>query len=128
MSLEEAEILKDRAGAFLKNAERLAEEGVNDLAAFNIEQYCQLMLKYKLPVKSGTYPRAHSIIRLLRELSGISPALRPLFEDADNLLYLTKIEDAYIGSRYLPRRYEASEVKRMLEFAKGVFRDLVEGV
>ena len=128
MSFEEAEVLRDRAGAFLKNAERLAEEGIHDLAAFNIEQYCQLMLKYKLLIKTGTYPRTHSIIRLIRELSSISPALRPLLDNVDNILYLTKIEDAYIGARYLPRRYEESEVRAMLRFAKEVFKDLVEGV
>ncbi|MEM2530030.1 MAG: HEPN domain-containing protein [Candidatus Bathyarchaeia archaeon] len=128
ISFEEAEILRERAEAFLRNAERLAKERIQDLAAFNVEQYCRLLLKYKLLVKTGTYPRTHSIIRLLRELSAISPALRPLLEDADNILYLTKIEDAYIGSRYLPRRYEESEVKGMLRFAKGVFKGLVEGI
>lgn len=128
MSFEEAEILRDRAEAFLKNAERLAEEGVYDLAAFNIEQFCQLMLKYKLLTKTGTYPRTRSIIRLLRELSVISPSLRPLLDEADNILYITKIEDAYIGSRYLPRRYEESEIRGMLKFVKEVFEGLVEGV
>ncbi len=128
ISLEEAEVLKERAEAFLRNAEGLAGEGIHDLAAFNIGQYCQLLLKHKLLIKTGTYPRTHSMMRLLRELSAISPALRPLLEDADNVLYLTKIEDAYIGSRYLPRRYEESEVRGMLRFAKEVFRGLVGGI
>jgi len=128
MSFEEVEVLRDRAEAFLKNAERLVEEGAQDLAAFNIEQHCQLMLKYKLLIKTGTYPRAHSIIRLIRELSRISSGLQSILEDADNMVYLTKIEDAYIGARYLPRRYEESEVRSMLKFVKEVFKDLVEGV
>jgi len=128
MSFEEVEVLRERAEAFLKNAERLVEEGVQDLAAFNIEQYCQLMLKYKLLVKTGTYPRAHSIIRLVRDLSRISSVLKSILEDADNMVYLTKIEDAYIGARYLPRRYEESEVRSMLRFVKEVFKDLIEGV
>ena len=54
MSFEEAEVLRERAESFLANAERLVEEGVYDLAAFSIEQYCQLILKYKLLLKTGT--------------------------------------------------------------------------
>jgi uncharacterized protein (UPF0305 family) len=39
---------------------------------------------------------------------------------------LTKIEDAYIGSRYLPRRYERAEVEAMLRFVEERFRSVVE--
>ena len=63
MSFEEAEFLRLRAEAFLRNAERPYAEGEYDLAAFSIEQYCQLMLKYKLLLKTGAYPRTHSLIR-----------------------------------------------------------------
>jgi len=127
MSFEEAEILRERAEDFLRNAERLLEEGVYDLAAFNIEQYCQLILKYKLLVKTGTYPRTHSIMRLIRMLSETSGNLSELLR-GDRILYLTKIEDAYIGARYLPRRYEESEVRSMLKFVREVFKPLVDGV
>jgi len=128
MSFEEAEVLRERAESFLANAERLVEEGVYDLAAFSIEQYCRLILKYKLLLKTGTYPRTHSIIRLIRLLSTVSPSLGTLLEGENNILYLTKIEDAYIGARYLPRRYEESEVRGMLRFVKEVFKGAVEGV
>ena len=128
MSFEEAEVLRERAESFLANTERLVEEGVYDLAAFSIEQYCQLILKYKLLLKTGTYPRTHSIIRLIRLLSTVSPSLRSLLEGENNILYLTKVEDSYIGARYLPRRYEESEVRGMLRFVKEVFKGAVEGV
>ena len=128
MSFEEAEVLRERAESFLANAERLVEEGVYDLAAFSIEQYCQLILKYKLLLKTGTYPRTYSIIRLIRLLSTVSPSLGTLLEGENNILYLTKIEDAYIGARYLPRRYEESEVRGMLRFVKEVFKGAVEGI
>lgn len=118
MSFEEAEVLRERAEAFLRNAERLLEEGVYDLAAFNVEQYCQLILKYKLLVKTGTYPRTHSIMRLARELSKINPKADKLLQD---IVIVTKIEDAYIGSRYLPRRYEREEVEAMFRYAREVF-------
>jgi HEPN domain-containing protein len=64
MSFEEAELLRLRAKAFLRNAERLYAEGEYDLAAFSIEQHCQLMLKYKFLLKTGAYPRTHFLIRL----------------------------------------------------------------
>jgi HEPN domain-containing protein len=128
MSFKEAEILNERAKAFLENAERLIKEGRFDLAAFNIEQYCQLTLKYKLLIKTGTYPRTHSIMSLLRLLSSISEETKNFLENSNNVLYLTKIEDAYIGARYLPRLYEESEVKSMLKFAREEFRKIVEKI
>ena len=128
MSFREAEVLNERAKAFLKNAERLLKEGVYNLAAFNIEQYCQLTLKYKLLIKTGAYPRTHSIISLLRLLSQVSENVGAIIEDSNNILYLTKIEDAYIGARYLPRPYEEIEVREMLRFVKEVFKKLVERI
>jgi HEPN domain-containing protein len=128
MSFKEAEILRERAEAFLENAEKLVKEGKYDLAAFCIEQYCQLVLKYKLLLKTGTYPRIHSIMSLLRLLSGMSRDVKAFIENSNNILYLTKIEDAYVGARYLPRPYEESEVKDMLKFASEVFKKIVEKI
>ena len=127
MALEEAEILRKRAYAFLRNAERLFEEGEYDLAAFSIEQFCQLLVKYKLLIKTGSYPRSHSLMRLLRELSKAVPERNLTSFINSNVMYLTKIEDAYIGSRYLPRIYERREVEELLRFAK-VFKEVVDSV
>jgi HEPN domain-containing protein len=123
MSFEEAELLRLRAEAFLRNAERLYAEGEYDLAAFSIEQHCQLMLKYKLLLKTGAYPRTHSLIRLVRELAKVAEGAKRLLED---IVMLTKIEDAYIGSRYLPRRYEKEEVEAMLKYVKEKFRPVID--
>lgn len=86
------------------------------------------MLKYKLLIKTGAYPRTHSIMSLLRLLSRISEDIKPFIEDFNNMMYLTKIEDAYIGARYLPRQYEEDEVKGMFKFAKEEFRRIVERI
>ena len=66
----EAEFLLRRARAFLENAEQLYERGWYDLAAFNVEQAVQLLLKYKLLLLVGDYPRthSHSLRRLFRLL------------------------------------------------------------
>ncbi|AKT34206.1 putative hypothetical protein related to C-terminal domain of eukaryotic chaperone, SACSIN [Pyrobaculum sp. WP30] len=82
MSFEEAELLRLRAEAFLRNAERLYAEGEYDLAAFGVEQYCQLMLKYKLLLKTGAYPRMHSLIRLVRELAKAAEGIKEVADEA----------------------------------------------
>lgn len=125
MSLNEVELLRKRAEDFLKAAEKLYLGRKYDLAAFCIEQYYQLLLKFKLLLRTGTYPRTRSIIGMLRLLSDITESAKALLEDSQNILYLTKIEDAYIGARYLPRSYEESEVMDMLRFAREVFGKVV---
>ena len=127
MSIEEAEVLKERAYAFLKNAKRLFEEKEYDLSAFNIEQFCQLLLKYKLLIKTGTYPRTHSLLRILRELDAAYPEKNLSSFIESELLYLTKVEDVYIASRYLPRRFERREVEELLAFAER-FKVMIEDV
>jgi HEPN domain-containing protein len=127
LSIEGAEVLKERAYAFLKNAKRLFEEKEYDLSAFNIEQFCQLLLKYKLLIKTGTYPRTHSLLRILRELDAAYPEKNLSSFIESELLYLTRLEDVYIVSRYLPRRFERREVEELLAFAER-FKDVIEDV
>ncbi|MEM1526539.1 MAG: HEPN domain-containing protein [Ignisphaera sp.] len=128
MSFEEAEVLRERAYMFLENSKSLLERGFFDLAAFNLEQYCQLLLKYKLLVKTGTYPRLHSLTKLIDILSKLEPSVRVLLEREDYLIMVTKLEDAYIGARYLPRRYTEIEVRALYRFVVEVFQKVVEGV
>lgn len=127
MSSEEAEILRVRAEEFLLNAERLCSEGFYDLCVFNLEQYCQLMLKYKLFVKVGAYPRTHSLVRLLKDLSMIHQEVSDILTKEEHLILLTKLEDAYISARYFPRRYEDLEARALLRFVKEVFKPVIEG-
>jgi len=126
-SIEEAEVLKIRAYAFLRNAKRLFDEGEYDLAAFSVEQFCQLILKYKLLIKVGTYPRTHSLLRLMTELSRLESSKKlESFIDSE-IMFLTRVEDAYIVARYLPRRYERREVEELLRFAER-FREVIENI
>lgn len=83
------------------------------------------MLKYKLLLKTGSYPRTHSLIRLVRELAKAAEGAGRLLED---VVMLTKIEDAHIGSRCLPRRYEREEVEAMLKYIKGKFKPVIDGL
>ncbi len=126
MSFEEVEVLRERAEAFLRNAGRLIGEGEWDLAMFNLEQYCQLVLEYKLLVKKGSYPRTHSLRRLIRELGELNSEVLALVEDVKHLHYVARLEEAYIASRYLPYTYEEKEVRDVYRFVLEVFKPLVE--
>lgn len=68
----------------------------------------------------GYYPRTHSLINLIKELSEIVPQVNVLLEEDE--IMLTRIGDAYISSRYLSRRYSKREVEDMLKFAKDKFK------
>jgi len=126
LSFEEAEILRRRAESFLRNADKLIKEKEWDLAIFNLEQYCQLMLKYKLLIKKGSYPRTYSLRRLIREIGELNPEILALIDDVDKLHYVARLEEAYIASRYLPYAHEEKEVKDLYRFVLEVFRPLVE--
>jgi len=127
LPLEEAELLRRRAHSFLRNAERLLDEGEYDLAIFNLEQYCQLILKYRLLVAKGTYPRTHMLRRLIRELGSVDEGVLVLVEDVGKLHYIARLEEAYVASRYLPITYEEAEARDLMRFVKEVFMRVVEG-
>lgn len=126
LSFEEAEVIRRRAEAFLRNAERLIAEREWDLAVFCLEQYCQLILKYKLLVRRGSYPRTHSLRTLIRILGQIAPEVLELVESERNLHYVARLEEAYIVSRYLPYTYEEREVVDLHRFVVEVFKRYVE--
>ncbi|MFZ8783590.1 MAG: HEPN domain-containing protein [Desulfurococcaceae archaeon] len=128
MSFEEAELLRRRAESFLRNALRLIEEGEADIAVFSLEQYCQLILKYKLLVYTGSYPRTHSIRLLIRELGRVDSRVLVLVNDVRNLHYIARLEEAYISSRYLPYEYTIEEVKDISRFVLEVFKPIVDSV
>jgi len=128
LSFKEAELLRKRAEAFLKNALYLINENEADLAMFNFEQYCQLILKYKLLIIKGTDPRTYSLRQLIKELSEINPKIAILIEDIKNLHYIARLKESYISSRYLPFEYTIEEVKDIGKFVIEVFKPLVNSI
>ena len=123
----EAEFLLRRAKGFLDTAKHLMEKGVYDLAAFNLEQALQLMLKYKLLLEVGDYPRTHSLRRLFRVLAEVTgdQAIERFFKD--NIDVIGNLESAYIAARYLPVEFEEEEVKHMLQLVERFAKFLEEG-
>ncbi len=77
-------------------------------------------------VKTGTYPRTHSLIRLMREIDRTTEKDLSSFIE-DEIMFLTRLEDIYIAAGYLPRRYERKEVEELIAFADR-FKEVLECV
>lgn len=125
MSLEEAEFLRERAYSFLGEAKRLFAEGKHDICSFMLEQSCQLLLKYHLLVKVGTYPRTHSLYRLIRELAKLTPKVSGILKE--RAVEPGSLEDAYVAASYLPRTYNREELERLMSTAEELFEALSHG-
>jgi len=113
---------KEKADAFLDTAIYNFEKGRYDLAAFNIEQAVQLYIKTKLLELLGEFPRTHSLVALLRELSRVFKEEEVERFRKENIGMLTKLSDVYITSRYYTREFYEEEVKELIEFAYKVRR------
>jgi len=122
MREEEVRRFKERADAFLDTAVYNFEKGRYDLAAFNIEQAVQLYVRTKLLELLGEFPRAHSLVTLLRELSRVFKEEEVERFVKENIGMLTKLSDVYITSRYYTREFYEEEVKELMEFAHKVRR------
>ena len=117
MSYEEAEILRSRAYSFLRNAKALFNEGEYDLAAFNVEQFCQLLLKYKLLMKTGSYPRAYSIVRLVElSLQGSWRKTGQVHRVRDHVPH--KARGCIHRSKVSAQKIREREVKKLLLFSE----------
>jgi len=108
------ELLKKRALSFLRNAKIDLESGDYDLALFHAEQFAQLYSKYLLYRRIGDFPKTHSLVKLLRDLSRVynNCGLGEFLDKNLEGLYL--LEEAYISTRYLPREYDRDIALRIL--------------
>ena len=123
MSREEITILKDRAVKAYERAQEAYQAKDYDWSIFLLEQAAQLLVKYFLALKTGYFPRTHSLIRLLEEASYINQEFKDYIkEHRDTLLAL---EDAYIRARYLPSSYASEDVENKFDLFKKLLR-LVE--
>jgi HEPN domain-containing protein len=113
---DEVEILRERAHMFLEAARDDLRAGRVDLAAFHAEQACQLALQYVLASQTGYYPHTHSLRRLFDEARAVRPELWQLRERY--MLDFEILEDAYLGARYLPRRYSREVAERLVKVAE----------
>jgi len=105
-------IFKERAVRAYERARDALDKGDCDWAVFLLEQALQLLVKYFLALRIGYFPRTRSLSRLLEEAGELDPGfVEFLREHRDSVAFL---EDAYVSSRYLLRRYSRDEVERRL--------------
>ncbi|MEM0140191.1 MAG: HEPN domain-containing protein [Ferroplasma sp.] len=85
-----------------------------------MEQYTELILKYKMLVRLGYYPITYSIRELIYKLSEIGPSLNEILVDETDILYIGRLTDAYNSSRYMPVEFDELEAKNTYKFLKEV--------
>ena len=117
MKIDEYRIFLKRAGGFYKTALFQLDNGLFDLAAFSLEQYLKLFLKAVL-LENGVYfpriPGVRALIRLLIDLKKNQfSKLSSLLDKYE--LELSLLEDAYITSRYIPKEFTESELRKIMK-------------
>ncbi|MCF8885681.1 MAG: HEPN domain-containing protein [Nitrososphaerota archaeon] len=121
MSYSEVSLLRDRALRMLKSGRRSLLEGDYDIAAFMADQAVQLYIKSVIFELTGELPRVHvvrQLINILRDLLGDPDVFDGFVRENRSLLI--RLEEAYISSRYMPRKYDREEAEELLDFAEKV--------
>ena len=122
MSGERVELLKFRSKRFLDVGVELLRREVLDLAAFNVQQSCQLRVKATLLRLLGEIPRVHSVRELLGTLSAkleeagfrnVSSTVKDFTRTYRDFLF--NIDSVYTMSRYSFFTYTASDVEEMVQ-------------
>jgi HEPN domain-containing protein len=124
---EEERNLARRSEEFLDTAKYQAGKGFYDLAVFSLEQALQLFLKSRILSLGMSYPRTHSVRRLLETFSEIASGEKKsvLKEILEKYLFeLGALDDAYITSRYVTREYRKEEVEKL----EKVVREIIKNV
>lgn len=124
---EEEKNLLRRSKEFLDTAEYQKSKGFYDLAVFSLEQALQLFLKSKILDQGINYPRTHSVRELLEILSKIAPEDRKTVIKTilqKYVLELGMLEDAYITSRYIMRKFTEEETDKLIKTVKDVMKNV----
>jgi len=133
VSGERVEILKLRARKFLELSIELLERRSLDLAAFNMQQACQLRIKASLLKLLGEVPKIHSVRELLGIL--IMKLSELVFEVISNIVkdfskryrdVLADIDSVYTMSRYSEFTYSVNDVKEMISVCSELHKLLDE--
>jgi HEPN domain-containing protein len=127
MKIDEIRRLKERSKKFKDAAEFHFSRRDYDLAAFNLEQSLQLLLKARLLESGVEFPKIHGLRRLFLMLGESVDKLEKFKKfEAKYSLEFASLEDAYITARYFPREFKKEEVERLRKFVKEVERFVEE--
>jgi HEPN domain-containing protein len=118
----------ERAQETLRLSEKALRQEMYDTAAFLAEQAAQLFIKHKILELTGEMPQTHTIRQLIAMLAECTGGRwreeLTEFAKRSRSLLIRLLEEAYISSRYLFRRYDRDEAEELVGFAREVI-DLV---
>jgi len=118
--------LKEKSKKFYHNAIYLFEKGDYDLAAFNLEQSCQLLVKYFLAKKMGEWPKTHYLVQLIKMLSEAYESKEIHDYLKENELFFDDLSDAYFTSRYFPKEFSKNLIEKLIDNYKNFIKFLEE--
>ncbi len=128
MNPKEIEFLKQRSKEFYENALSLFKEKKYNLAAFNIEQSCQLYLKYLIGKKIGEWPKTHYLDELIEELSDVYERKEILEYFKNKELFFQNLTDAYFTSRYHPKNFTLNLTQQLITNYQNFIKFLEESL
>jgi HEPN domain-containing protein len=118
---EEIDFLKERAKEFWERTSEDIKNGWFNLCVLDIEQSVQLWLKYLIAIKAGDFPKTHYLNELISEVVNIYRTDKLLKFYKKNILQIRSLEDAYITSRYFPKKFSKDETKKLMQLAENLF-------
>ncbi|BCU69978.1 HEPN domain-containing protein [Stygiolobus caldivivus] len=118
------EFLKRNALDFLDYAKLLLNDGKYNLAMFSLEQALQLGLKYYLSSLTGSFPKTHDVVELLKKVVELTNNAKLSQVLSSEIPTLDLLKQAYIASRYLPVDYDKGAVERALKLVEAVLGEL----
>ncbi len=91
-----------KASTFLNGARQFANESEGTIAAFMLQQACELTYRSLLLSFRGKDIKCHDLSLLRKHLSHFVPTITGVFneDEKEELTILATIQEAYINSRY----------------------------
>jgi HEPN domain-containing protein len=91
-----------KAITFFNGARQFANEKERTIAAFMLQQACELTYRSLLLSLRGKDIKSHDLVALRKHLSHFAPTILGVFDDKEDaeIRILTSIQEAYIDSRY----------------------------
>ncbi len=121
---EEISFLKERAKEFWERAEEDFQKNRFNLCALDIEQAVQIWLKYLIAIKAGDFPKTHYLDDLINEITNIYETDKLSKFYKENILQIRSLEEAYITSRYFPKKFSKDEIESLKQLAVNFFKVL----
>lgn len=108
------DFLKERSEQFFEEAQHSFQKGNLELCAFDLEQSCQLYLKYTIGKLLGDFPHVHNLIELIdaTALASNNAELTDFLQQ--KIKIVQSLGKAYFDARYYDTKFDVREVEEMI--------------